>query len=242
MPISDRSRATLLLVHGSWHGAWCWHKLLPELAARGVPAVTFDLPGHGESTAPLGGVAADAVATRQAAAAIDGPVVLVGHSSGGVVISEAAASLTNVVHLVYLSAFMLDVGESMATVSTPEERSPDIAAAVRVAGDGTSTLDPALAASVLYGGCAPEDVALAVQRLGRQLLATRTTPVSAAPWRTVPSTYVVSARDKALLPSLQRRLAKRATHTAEIDAGHSSFLAAPGEVADILARAAHLSA
>jgi pimeloyl-ACP methyl ester carboxylesterase len=233
--------ATLLLVHGSWHGAWCWEKLLPELAARGVPAATFDLPGHGGSTEPLSGVAADAEATRKAAAAIDGPVVLVGHSSGGVIISEAAASLTNVVHLVYLSAFMLDVGESMATVSAPEERSPDIAAAFRAAGDGTSTIDPELAAAVFYNGCAPEDAARAASRLGRQLMATRSTPVSAAPWRSSPSTYVVTAQDKAILPRLQRRLAQRATHTAELDTGHSPFLAMPGALADILARAARLS-
>lgn len=63
---SPATFATWVLVHGSWHGAWCWQKLLPELAARGVPAMTFDLPGHGDSTEPLGGVAADAIATRDA--------------------------------------------------------------------------------------------------------------------------------------------------------------------------------
>lgn len=240
--MSERSTATLCLVHGAWHGAWCWQKLLAELTARGVPAVTFDLPGHGDSAEPLGGVAADAAATRRAAAAVDGPVVLVGHSSGGVVINEAAIGLTNVVHLVYLCAFMLDVGESMATLAAPEERSADMAAAVRVAGDGTSRLDPDLAASVLYGGCAREDVAAALRRLGPQLLAMRTTPASAAPWRSLPSTYVVSAQDKAISPRLQRRLAQRATHAVELDTGHAPFLSMPGAVADILERAARLAA
>ncbi len=239
---NTQAYATLLLVHGAWHSSEYWHKLLPELALRGISARTIDLPGCGASSEPLGGVVADALATRKAAEAIDGPVVLVGHSYGGVVMNEAASALKNVVHLVYLCAFMLDIGESMATISLPEERNPKVPLAIRAAEDGSSTLVPELAADLLYNGCTPEDIAYSVGRLGRQLLATRTTVLSSAPWHHLPSTYIVCTQDNILLPPLQRRMAKRATHSAELNTGHAPFISMPAALADILAQAARLPA
>src|SRR3974390_639444 len=104
----------VLLVHGAWHGAWCWEPVLPLLAERGVRAEAVDLPGRGAAPGPLGDLRLDVERVRTAldalAATADG-VVLVGHSYGGAVVTEAGAH-DAVEHLVYLAAFALDAGES----------------------------------------------------------------------------------------------------------------------------------
>ena len=107
--------ATIVLVHGAWHGAWCWDRVVEGLAARGVDVVAVDLPGHGASRQPLGDLHGDAAVVGRALDALDGPAVVCGHSYGGAVISEGAAGHPNVRHLVYLAALMPDAGESCST-------------------------------------------------------------------------------------------------------------------------------
>src|ERR1700683_5271907 len=102
--------ATVVLVHGAWHGAWCWDQVVGPLEARGIPVVALDLPGHGASPEPLGDLATDAAALRAALDRVDTAVVC-GHSYGGAVISDGAEHPA-VRHLVYLAAILLDVGES----------------------------------------------------------------------------------------------------------------------------------
>ena len=101
---------TLVLVHGAWHGAWAWQPLERELQRRGVATAAVELPTVGDATADL---PADVAVLRDAVAAVDGPVVLVGHSYGGVVVTEAATGLDQVQSLVYVTAFAPDAGESL---------------------------------------------------------------------------------------------------------------------------------
>jgi pimeloyl-ACP methyl ester carboxylesterase len=103
--------APLLLVHGAWHGAWAWRPLLDHL--DGLDVRTVDLPSSGADPATLGDLRADAEVVRAALAGTDGPVVVVGHSYGGAVVSEAATADSGAAHLVYLCAFQLDAGESL---------------------------------------------------------------------------------------------------------------------------------
>ena len=103
-------RPLVLLVHGAWHGAWCWAALQSELDQHGIASLAIDLPGHGASTLPLSDMHGDAQHVADVASKIGRPVVLVGHSYGGGVIGEAAHILRNsisapVQHLVYLTAF-----------------------------------------------------------------------------------------------------------------------------------------
>ena len=107
----------VVLVHGAWHGAWCWASLQAELERRGVPSLAVDLPGHGASTAPLSDLYGDAaevsnVLTMLRDRGVTDPV-LVGHSYGGAVITEASHRTPLASHLVYIAAFALNSGESV---------------------------------------------------------------------------------------------------------------------------------
>jgi pimeloyl-ACP methyl ester carboxylesterase len=229
---------TVLLVHGAWHGAWCWAAVQAALTDRGIPSLALDLPGHGASSLPLGDLYGDAAEVRRVIDGIGGPVVLVGHSYGGAVISEAAgddAAGGAVSHLVYLTAFCVEVGEALGAVarSWPDHASLD--AAIRPGAEGMLVLEPSAAAEALYGACTPNQVRTALALVGPQPMATFTQPVRCEPWRTVPSTYVVCAQDKAIAPSLQRHMAARCTNVVELDTDHSPFTSATGSVVKVLA-------
>jgi len=168
----------VVLVHGAWHGAWCWERVVPLLAERGLQATCIDLPGHGADSGSLGDLHADAAAVRAVLDAAPGPVVLVGHSYGGAVITEAAAGCRALADLVYLAAFMIDDSESVVGVSAGPASAATAelgARALRVAPDGvTTTIDPGLAAELFYADCTPADAAAAAARLGPQLISTLT--------------------------------------------------------------------
>jgi len=225
----------VILVHGAWHGAWCWDQVVERLEANGVATLAVDLPGHGASTEPLGDLAVDAAALGSVLDTVDAAVVC-GHSYGGAVISEGGEHPA-ARHLVYLAAIMLDVGESCAataTVATPGSTS-ELEGALQEGPDGTVTLDPAVAPSALYHDCAPEDVQRALALLGPQTYASLATPATRAAWRQVPNTYVVCREDRAVPASLQHQFAARADTVVEWPTSHSPFLSRPDLVADLLA-------
>lgn len=234
----------VVLVHGAWHGAWCWATLQAELDRRSIPSLAVDLPGHGVSTAPLGGLLADtealiAVLDRLAASAT-GPVVLVGHSYGGAVITQAAAGRDDVAHLLYIAAFALDDGESvLSCLGSLERRDVELATAMIPTDDGTTTtLSPEPASRALYGECSAATIRAALARLGPQSMTSMTETVSGAPRSIVPSTYVVCGRDRAVHPDHQARLAGRCRHRIDLDTDHSPFLSAVDATADVIHRIA----
>jgi pimeloyl-ACP methyl ester carboxylesterase len=106
-------RPELVLVHGAWHGSWCWEQLVPGLAARGWRTSTVDLPST--SGDPDAGMYADAAVVREHLGSLDGPVTVLAHSYGGLPVTEVAATVPDVTQLIYLAAHMLDVGESLVT-------------------------------------------------------------------------------------------------------------------------------
>jgi pimeloyl-ACP methyl ester carboxylesterase len=216
--------ATVVLVHGAWHGAWAWDEVAARLRADGTPVVAFDLP----SVASGGDMYDDARAVRDAIAAADGETVVVAHSYGGVAVTEGAAGAPGVRHLLYLTAFMLDEGESLATIagSTPPAwQIPDA--------DGR-TLTVAGAQEVFYNTCAPEVADAAAARLRPQTIASFVQPVRSVAWRDVPSTYVICDRDQAIPVVAQEAMAARAGTTHRLESDHSPFLTDPDAVADLI--------
>lgn len=229
----------ILLVHGAWHGGWCWATLQAELDRRGIPSYAVDLPGHGLSTLPLGDLHGDAEHVATVLAGIDDEVVLVGHSYGGAVITHATGSARNVAervaHLVYLTAFALDDGESVwgFTRSRPRRRVA-LDAAVVGGDDGVTRLDPDAAPAALYGLCPPAAVSAAVARLGPQPVASFQQPVAGSPRATISSTYVKCTADQAIHIELQDELAVRCDNIVTLECDHSPFVAMPVAVADVL--------
>jgi pimeloyl-ACP methyl ester carboxylesterase len=233
--------AVVVLVHGAWHGAWCFEPVVDRLTASGVRAVAVDLPGHGADPGPLSDLHGDAARVREVLARIDDPVVLLGHSYGGAVITQAGDH-RGVSHLVYLCALVLDENESCASAAAAETAShpishegrPDLGSGFIPDGQGAVTLDRSVAAACLYNDCDPETVDWALARLGPQPLVTlQQTPTTVA-WRATPSTYIVCANDMAIHPDLQRILARRCTNSAEWQSGHSPFMSQPDRLAGLV--------
>jgi pimeloyl-ACP methyl ester carboxylesterase len=226
----------VVLVHGAWHGAWCWATFQAELDRRGITSYAIDLPGHGTSLEPLGGLDHDAA---HLAATLDHlnltDAVLVGHSYGGAVITQAAAGRSDLAHLIYVTAFALNAGESvMGALRSLDPHDVDLGAAMQFHRDGTSTLDPQLAVAALYGSCSPEAVAAALPRLSIQPGATMTENVTVTPRDAITSTYVRCLKDRAIHPAHQAVFAARCTTQIDLDTDHSPFVSMPGALADIV--------
>jgi len=231
---------TVLLVHGAWHGAWCWSALQAELDRRGVPSLAVDLPGHGASLLPLGDMHGDAQLVADTLARIPGPVVLVGHSYGGVVIGEAATRHpANVDHLVFLTAFCLDVGEALLPYNqTLPPAHVVLGDGMRFQSDGTITLDPSVCLPAFYAECPPGVARAAIARLCPQPTATFTQAVTGAPWKTIPSTYVRCTLDQAIPITSQDVMAQRCGTVVTLETDHSPFASRVPETAELLERLA----
>jgi pimeloyl-ACP methyl ester carboxylesterase len=216
---------TLLLVHGSWHGPWCWEKLTPELDRMGYKWATVSLPSVGTDIRAMGGLADDAAAID----AIAGDVVVVAHSYGGVPSTEARLG-QRVRHIVYLGAFMPDVGQSLVSLLPPGPLPPFVQANP----DGSTAVATGHAKGAFYADCSSDIVAWAEARLRLHSAAAITTPVTRASWRERTSTYIVLTEDFACPTVIQPGLAEQATDSRTIAGSHSPFLAQPGALAEML--------
>ncbi|MBU4465869.1 MAG: alpha/beta fold hydrolase [Actinobacteria bacterium] len=227
-------RPTLLLVHGAWHGSWAWEPLTAVLENRGWAVETVDLPTV-HAADPVGlHVTDDAEAIADAIAAIDGPVVVVAHSYGGVPTTQGALA-ENVQHIVYIAAFVLDEGEALlAAVGGVAPSWWVIDGPLATA--GTAEEPPA---SLFFGDVDPDVAAAAVARLKAQSVLAFQEPITAVAWRTKPSTFIVTEQDAVYPVPAQEALAARAGSTVRrLDTSHSPFLSQPDAVADIIEEAA----
>jgi pimeloyl-ACP methyl ester carboxylesterase len=198
------------------------------LNTEGVESIAVRLPSCGETDAEpdADGPALDAdVAQLRRVLRDIGPAVIVGHSYGGVIATEAAGA-GDVGHLVYISSFLPDAGESLASFGDGRP-----APYLDFAADGTFGVRPEMAQELFLHDCDREAVNGAFARLARQCAAVTTQPVRQAAWKQVPSTYLVCAEDRATPPALQRAQAARADRVLELPSGHHPFLSHPELVA-----------
>jgi pimeloyl-ACP methyl ester carboxylesterase len=228
---------TVVLVHGAFADASGFAGVIRELTASGYRAAA---PPN-----PLRSLASDAGTIAAVVRAIDGPVVLVGHSYGGAVITQASAELDNVTGLVYLAAFGLDVGESCASVQGPFPPSLLATTSYPTSYDAPG----APRGPDLYIGeehfretfCAdvPVDVAEVMFATQRPLsLAALTENATAAGWKDRPSWFLVSEHDNAIPPDAERFMAERMrAETQTIDGSHTAFVAQPVAVAAFIRQA-----
>jgi pimeloyl-ACP methyl ester carboxylesterase len=230
-----------VLVHGAFHGAWCWERVIAELEAAGHSVQAPDLPGSGEDRTPVADVTLDAYAERicDVLGADDEPAVLVGHSMGGVAITHAAARCANRISaLVYVAGFLPADGQSLVELATlPEGAGGAVLPNMVVDGEPpVATLPAAAAQEAFYGCCDEETTAWALERLRPQVLAPFVTPTTLD--GDLARHYVLCTRDRAIPPPLQRLMSgERATGTvAELDTDHSPFLSTTSELVALLQR------
>jgi pimeloyl-ACP methyl ester carboxylesterase len=220
----------VVLVHGAWHGAWCWERVTPLLDRAGVPWAAPDLPSCGQAATK-----ADLLADTAAVEAVldglagDEPAVLCGHSRGGLVITEAGAH-PRVGHLVYLTALLLAPGQEVGQAIGPTKLFENL---TRLE-DGTTIPRGEAAPELFYNDCTPEDVAWAVGRVRSQYMGGKGPDPSREAWRHRPTTYVVCTADNANSADAQRAMGARAGTIVELGAGHSPFVSQPRQMADLL--------
>lgn len=229
--------ATVVLVHGAFHGAWCWTKVVEGLAAQGIAALAVDLPKYEPSSESALGLQRDAMAVRSVLRECSGPVVLCGHSYGGAVITEAVTPEAPASHLVYLAALVPDVGEGLADCMPNLTDAPIVHA--MVPGEGDSLLiDPDKAADVFYNDCEPELAKWATLQLGPQAAGCLVERATRAAWHETESTYIVCEEDLAVSEQVQERMAKRCTRTTRWPTSHSPMLSRPELLIALLAELA----
>jgi pimeloyl-ACP methyl ester carboxylesterase len=229
--IAGVSLPSLLIVPGAWHEPDHFRPLLDELSDIDVHTVT--LRSSGKDPAILGDMYADAEAIAQAAAAIDGPVVVVAHSYGGIPTTQAFPYARNVRHLIYLAAFQLHAGESLISTNGGSlmswsrlRRRPRI----------SDYVEPMTPATVFYNDVDTLTARRAVSQLGYQSYASMRQRLTATAWKSIPSTYVICERDNALLVATQELIAERADDVQRMSTSHSPFLSQPAELARLIRR------
>lgn len=225
------TQTTYILTHGAWGGAWCWRDVGAELTRRGVPWSAVDLPSSTHGAHPNTYLADDAHEVIDVAR-LDGPVVLVGHSYGGAVITEAAPELANLVGLFYVAALVPELGESSTDVVRSVVGRTLLDEAIRVEGEHLR-LDPALARKALYHDCDEATADWAVAQLSTQTIASLRSPRTAFSLE-VPTRYLLCTMDQAVDPLLQEVLARRCDELVRLESGHMPMLSHPGVLCDLL--------
>jgi pimeloyl-ACP methyl ester carboxylesterase len=215
---------TVVLVHGAFADASGYGGIIHELLSDGIDVVA---PAN-----PLRTLSGDAAAIGAVVGAIDGPVLLVGHSYGGAVITQASASLPNVVGLVYLAAFGLDVGESCASaqegfppslLSTSLAPSPYQAPGTPGGPDFLVQKEPFQ--EVFCGDSSKRDAEILYATQRALSGAAYTENATAAGWSTIPSWYLVSEEDNSIPPAMQHHHAERMKATTQtIKGSHTAFI------------------
>lgn len=227
-----RSIRSVVLVHGAWHGSWCWARVVPLLKQSGFAVRAVDLPSTGIEPPPGADLSGDVEAVREAIEALPGEVLVCGHSYGGMVISHpAVGEHPRVAQLAYLCAFVPERGQSLFSMGNGKP-----AAWIRLDDQGMSLPDLEQAAELFFGDCDANTQQWALSRLRRQPTTPFAEPVADPAWRRVRSTYIVCTLDRVMPLELQRGVfAPRTGRAIELEAGHSPFLSRPGQLAQELA-------
>lgn len=247
---SQSSDKTYILVHGAGHGSWCWKKVIPLLEAKGYKAIALDLPSCGDDTVKLANITLndDAKSIVDAVNAVDGEVILLGHSSGGVIISQAAELLGSkkIDKLIYLDAFLPQNGESVFSLAEKIRKSnaesavskPDDTESLRfifTADKKSFKWNPELVQQLFYHDCSPEDITFAQKKLTWNSVANIATPVhvSDSSYGAIKKYYILCTQSKDLdKSSIVANVHCKKVY--KLPSSHSPFLSMPDKLVDIL--------
>ncbi|MEP7454334.1 alpha/beta hydrolase [Phyllobacterium sp. SB3] len=224
------NKPTIILVHGFWGGAAHWNKVIVELTRKGhtnIHAVEL----------PLTSLADDAERTRKMVAQQSGPVLLVGHSYGGAVITEAG-NQPNVAGLVYIAAFAPDAGESPGGIT--QEHPPLGAANLAPDSDGYLWVKPDLFHESFCQDLTEDEGLVMGVTQKAPLASTFGDAITVPAWKNKPSWYQISSNDRMIAPENQKRMSARlnARKVITLDASHASLASQPKEIASLIDEAA----
>ena len=229
--------STYLLIHGAWHGAWCWYKVIPRLERAGHRVVAPDLPSLGIDRTPVAQISLDTWTDSvcRLLDAQDEPVILVGHSRGGILIGQAAEKRPEKIKtLVYLAAFLLRQGESILQVLQEDGGSMILPNLVIAEDQSSVTFRQESLKDFFYGECSEEDIALARLLLAPEAMAIGATPISVTQsnFGRVARVYIECLRDKAVPPALQKKMYTTlpCQKVISMDTDHSPFFSASEEL------------
>jgi pimeloyl-ACP methyl ester carboxylesterase len=225
---ASHAGAHVVFVHGAWADGSSWSKVIALLQAKGIDAIAVQLP--------LTTLAGDVATVKRAIALKDGPVILVGHSYGGAVITEAGND-PKVVGLVYVAAFAPDAGESVASVGKPYPPAP-LGAELRPDAEGFLSITPKGFAEDFAQDIPAREMRVLWAAQGPTNGAVFGATISSAAWRTKPSWFVVADQDRAIPPALETFEAERMKATTiHVSSSHLAMLSHPKEVAELIEKA-----
>ncbi len=225
------SDTTYVLVHGGWSGAWTWRDVGVELTKRDEKWVSLDLPSSTHGAHPNTYLHDDAREVVEVAN-LEGPVVLVGHSYGGSVITEAAEQIEGLQRLVYVAAIVPALGQSTTEASLEVRVRTLLDDAMEVDGE-LLRLNPEKAAAALYQDCEVDVAQWAISQLTTQTIASLRSPRSSFNVD-VPSRYILCAEDRAVDPSVQVVMAQRCNEVITLESGHSPMFSRTGSLCDLI--------
>ncbi|GAB3598531.1 alpha/beta hydrolase [Kineococcus gypseus] len=230
-------KPTIVLVHGAFADASGWSEVTHRLQRRGYPVLA--------APNPLRGVAADAAYLRSFLETVPGPIVLVGHSYGGAVITNAATGDPDVKALVYIAAYALEEGETLAEANDLGGGRSELLQNIVFRpfgpgpGDVDGYIDPAAFRSLFAQDLPARDAAVLATAQRPAALAALTTPSGPPAWKSIPSWYLVARQDRTIPPQAERVMAARAhAHTVEVDSSHLALMSQPQAVVSLIRDAA----
>lgn len=241
-PRSHQPKPTVVLVHGAWADSSSWSGVVRSLQHDGY---TVDVPPN-----PLRGLTDDAAYLAAYLQTITGPIVLVGHSYGGAVVTNAATGNANVKALVYVDAFVPDQGESVVQLAAARRGSAlavadptTVFSLVPYPGAGSGDFDlyvlPTVFRTAFANDLSPSNAAVLAATQRPVALSALTAPSGLPAWKSIPSWYLVGAADQVLPAAEQQAMAARAhSHIAAVNAGHLSMISHPKSVEQLIVDAA----
>lgn len=232
---------TFILIHGSWHSSWNWHKVVPLLEQSGHKVIALDLPGMGRDKTPILEVSlAETVQTICTLIdSIEGKVVLVGHSKNGIIISQVAEYRPSKIEkLIYLAAYLVPNGKTQASYSALDINGVLKPYVVRLPEMNAHILKPEIYKDGLYHDCEDDIFQLVKLLLSHETIESATTPLqlSNQNFGSVRRFYIECTEDRAVTPFIQRKMytEMQCEKVYQIDSSHSPFFSKPKELSDIL--------